>query len=69
MPFRVPYETVSFHIESMWFKALSSGDDLIDTYDKVIEFIEACGWSDREFDEETLKRVDANWDDETPPSN
>jgi hypothetical protein len=53
----------------MWFKAISEGADLIDTYDKVIEFIEACGWDNKTFDEETLKRVDANWDDETPPSN
>lgn len=27
-----------------------------------IEYIKACGWTDREFDLETMRRVDAVWE-------
>jgi hypothetical protein len=26
------------------------------------EFVESCGWTLQEFEEETLRRIDTNWD-------
>lgn len=25
-------------------------------------YLEACGWTEQEFDAETLRRIDSNWD-------
>jgi hypothetical protein len=65
---RVDYQIVSIEIEKIWWKALSEDGDLFEAYYQVVEFIEACGWDQKSFDAETLKRVDANWDI-SPPSN
>lgn len=65
---RVDYEIIAAEIEKIWWKAISEDGDLFEAYYQVIEFIEACGWTNEQYDAETLKRVNANWDT-LPPSN
>lgn len=31
-------------------------------YDEYIQYLNACGWSLEDFDQEMSKRVDADWD-------
>lgn len=30
-------------------------------WDQYISYLDSCGWTDQEFDRETLKRIDRNW--------
>jgi len=60
---RIPYEIVSIEAEKILFKmVLAPSYDAFEYYDRYIVFINACGWTDREFDTETLRRVDAGWE-------
>lgn len=55
---KLPYDIIV--IEA--FKLI---DDAVISYDsdlsKYLDYIEACGWTNLEFDLETLKRIDCNW--------
>jgi hypothetical protein len=59
---RIDYDIVSIEIERIWIKAISEETDLFEAYYQIIEFIEVCGWKNEEFDTETLRRVNANWE-------
>ena len=60
---RVPYEIVSVEADRIIVRMATAPTwELAIYYWKVyLEYIEICGWSDREFDNETLKRIDAAW--------
>lgn len=60
---RVPYEVVAIEADRIIMKMViaSSWDSAFHYWDLYLEFLDACGWSDREFDCETLKRIDAAW--------
>jgi hypothetical protein len=63
MTIRIPYEIMAFEAERILMQGLlGTNDDLLEAYERYVDYIEACGWTEREFDEETLKRVDHNWD-------
>jgi len=60
---RVPYEIVVMEADRLIIKmATSTTWERADYYwDVYISYIEACGWTDQEFDQETIRRVDAAW--------
>lgn len=60
---RLPYEVVALEANRMIVRmALAPTLRLsIHYWQRYIQFITACGWTDREFDKETLRRIDANW--------
>ncbi len=58
---KIPYDLVAIEAEKILLKLLVSSDKFY-YYDYYLNFIKACGWSDSEFDEETLNRVENNWE-------
>ena len=59
---RIPYDIVSIQANILIINmALSCSNYYWQLY---IAYIEACGWSDQEYDIETLHRIDAAWDNE-----
>lgn len=63
---RVAYDIVAIEANRLLMKMITSSDgDPFFYWDLYIDFINACGWTDQEFDQETLRRVDAGWDDIT----
>lgn len=62
---KIPYEIVAIEATKILNKILSSSEEgmINDYYDKYVQYLNACGWSDSEFDKESLKRIDADWTD------
>lgn len=60
---RVPYEIVIYEADRLINRmALSTTIDMINYYRELyLDLIKTCGWTDQELDEETLRRVDAYW--------
>lgn len=59
---RVPYEIVAEKINWIIIKMATSIDQSDYYWEQYIIYIEACGWSDLDFDKETLRRIDLNWE-------
>ena len=61
---RIPYEIVAIQADRIIFQMVVAPTmrQTIYYWDLYIDFITACGWTDREFDTETLRRVDAAWE-------
>jgi len=61
---RIPYEIVAIQADRIIFQMVVAPTmrQAIYYWDLYIDFITACGWTDREFDTETLRRVDAAWE-------
>lgn len=61
---RVPYEIVAIEASRIIIKmaACSSWDQAFDYWDQYQAYIEVCGWTDWEFDLETIRRIDAAWE-------
>jgi len=60
---RVPYENVAAEADRIIVKMAlaSTWERAIYYWDMYIEYIESCGWSNQEFDNETLQRIDVAW--------
>lgn len=61
---KIPYDTVYPIADSLITKAIGSTDpeSAFLWFDAYHAYIRACGWTDEEIDEETLRRVDNNWE-------
>lgn len=59
---KIPYELVSIEADKLIIRSLISELHYYKYYMLYLSFLEACGWTDKEYDEETLKRIDRNWD-------
>lgn len=61
---RVAYEIVAVEAERLIIRMALAPTirQAIHYWRRYVEYIEACGWTDREFDLETLKRIDAAWE-------
>ena len=55
---RIPYEIIAPEVERIILHIASSP---IYYWQLYVGYISACGWTDLEFDNETLCRVDAAW--------
>ncbi len=60
---QIPYESVAIEADRLIVKmVLATTWAQMDYYwDVYLVFLDACGWTDKEFDAETLKRIDATW--------
>lgn len=60
---RLPYEVVALEADRIIVRmALAPTLQLsLKYWRRYIDFITACGWTDRELDKETLRRIDRNW--------
>jgi hypothetical protein len=65
---KMPYDLVALqanHLLELAIVALDFQDRR--TYlDQYCEFLNATGWTDEEFDQATLERVDGGWDNVAP---
>lgn len=65
---RIPYEIVAPEAEKLFNRLLDNFNDmdLFEEYEEVyVTFIQACGWTLQEYNEEQLKRIDGGWNVET----
>lgn len=60
---RIPYDVVVIEADRLILRAVVSKtlDRAVDYWNQYLSYIESCGWTNREFDNETLRRVDAGW--------
>lgn len=60
---RVPYDVVVIEADKLWLRMVIAPTwDSYHHWDVYTAFIEACGWTEREFDREMLRRIDLAWD-------
>lgn len=61
---RIPYEIMAPEANNIIVRMASSSNPItrFQFWNQYISYIENCGWSDQEFDRETLKRIDRNWE-------
>jgi len=61
--FRISYEIVAAEADRLIIRmVIASTVEQVYYYWKLyIAYIEACGWTDQDFDKETIKRIDADW--------
>jgi len=58
---KLPYDSIAMVADSLVMLAVVSPEPR--TYmDEYHDFLMSCGWTDRDFDQETLRRVDAAWE-------
>lgn len=64
---RITYETVEVKVWELTLKMGKSDNEKeqFTIIDQISDYIKACGWSEKEFDEETLRRIDNNWNNES----
>ena len=60
---RLPYEVVAVEADRLIIRMVvaPSVEEVYYYWDLYVSYIEACGWTDQEFDKETIKRIDAAW--------
>lgn len=60
---RIPYEVVAIEANSLIVKmSITSSLEKIQYYwNLYVAYIESCGWTDQEYDKETLKRINQDW--------
>lgn len=60
---RVPYEIVAAEADRLIIKMAASltRDRVLHYWNLYISYIESCGWTDQEYDRETMKRIDLAW--------
>jgi hypothetical protein len=61
---KIPFEIVSYYadifcIKSACAKSTEESSLYLDLY---YAYLDSCGWSNKEFDLELLRRIDDNWD-------
>ena len=68
---KIPYEIVYIEASKILGKLLYSKDssEIVKYYDDYLDFLQATGWTEEEFDKEISVRVDLNWDDPKPRMN
>lgn len=58
MSSKISFEMILYEMKKIFnLKNLS----LVEKLELIDEFVEACGWSKEEFDQELLKHVDKDW--------
>lgn len=60
---RLPFDLIAPLAEQLADAAALSdtSEDRIFLWDQYEDYIEACGWTEKEFDAELIKRINANW--------
>lgn len=60
---RIPYEIVAVEANRLIIRmAIAPTWQRANYYwNLYLEYITACGWTDQEYDRETLRRIDAAW--------
>ncbi len=61
---RIPYEYVALKVNTYLVRAVVSKSFEARCYwwDQYLGFLDACGWTDHDFDAETLRRIEIEWE-------
>jgi hypothetical protein len=59
---KMAFEKVSFEVAKL-FAGIASTEDLLKAMRVYTALVEGCGWSMEEYDEEMLRRIDEEWND------
>lgn len=60
---KIPYDLVALEADKLIVRmALSSIYDSYHYFRLYLHYLSACGWTEYEFNRETLHRIDAAWD-------
>ncbi len=68
MPKRIPYERIAPEANKLFVK-MTAAPDLKTVrywYEAYVSLLAAAGWDPVSFDQETLRRVDEDWDENKP---
>jgi len=57
---KLPYEAFVSRADHLIVQMIISSDPMY-YWDQYTLLLEACGWTDQEFDAETLRRIDIYW--------
>ena len=60
---RLDFNFVSLEANRIFMLMILNMDQRFEYWDKYQRLLLLCGWSDSEFDKETLRRVDLSWDE------
>jgi hypothetical protein len=62
---RIPYEKVIIKADEYLTKKIKATDpnESARFYKQYLDWLDACGWDEQSFDEETLNRIDEEWID------
>ncbi len=65
---RIPYDIVAIEANKLTHKMLTATtpEQLNKYYDLYLQYLKATGWDPVSFDQETLNRVNKNWEEEQP---
>jgi hypothetical protein len=61
---KIKYELVEGMIAELILQLATSQsiDEQLSTLDEITNYLEACGWTEKEWTEETLRRIDDSWE-------
>lgn len=60
---RIPYDIVAIEANRIIIKmVLAPSWEAYYYWELYISYISVCGWTDQEFDAETMRRIDAAWE-------
>lgn len=61
---RIAYDIVSIEVDRLLIKSVTARTPKRSQYywSEYISYLEACGWTQQEFDEESIRRIDLAWD-------
>lgn len=60
---RIPYEIMEDLVQELTALYVFSEPGYSEIYFALyLEYLQGCGWTDQEFDQETLSRIDASWE-------
>jgi hypothetical protein len=60
---KVPYEIITLEVDKLITSMALSYNIPNNYWQYYLQYISACGWTDFEYDQETIRRIDLTWDD------
>lgn len=60
---KVPYDLIAIEADRLIIRMVLSSLYGYTFYLKYLLYLSACGWTDKEFDLETLRRIDCSWEE------
>jgi hypothetical protein len=59
---KIPYDLIAIEADKLISRMVLSSE-IKNYYVMYLLYINACGWSERDFDKETLSRIDSSWEE------
>lgn len=59
---KIPYDLIAIEADKLISRMVLSSEEK-NYYELYLLYINACGWSEKDFDRETLSRIDSAWEE------